>query len=231
MLTEALLSIRRAGQIILADDGSDFDVVETVAPILSLLRSEGADVMLIQSSPCSIDDRLTTPRVGKLVNTALEHVTLPYVTYLCDDDLFAAEWLPAVDAYFDTHEADDFIYGTWMSWQDGTPLESATVLFPTTLPLPPLTTGNFAHRTKCFREYGCRWDEETVAVHDAAFLVNLFENYAARGTPIYIPYINALAGWRREHKYNVARFVKPPKEALDAYADNAREILERRRLE
>jgi glycosyltransferase involved in cell wall biosynthesis len=193
MLREALASIADADQVIVTDDGSDFDVVDIV-------RDYYGDALFVQAPLMSIDERLTTARLGSLINQALELVACDIVTYLCDDDLFHPGWIAAVRAWFDAHPDEHWTRGLWYQFQDGDERGAA----PCPLDLRQMTTGNFAHRTLCYRDCGIRWNEASVACHDDMFLwdVHRFHNTHA------IPDSGAVAGWRRLHAYNALGYTQ-----------------------
>jgi hypothetical protein len=147
----------------------------------------------------TVAERLTTPRLGKLINRALSLVRCDVVTYLCDDDLFHPHWLSAVRAYFDAYSDQHWTRGAWFAFDDGDPERVPTRC---TLDGRQLTTGNFAHRIACFRDEKIAWDETTIASHDNAFLWNASRCHDMR----IVPFCGAVAGWRRLHKHNALPF-------------------------
>jgi glycosyltransferase involved in cell wall biosynthesis len=211
MLREALASIADADQVIVTDDGSDFDVVDIV-------RDYYPDALFVQAPLMSIDERLTTPRLGRLINQALSLVTCDIVTYLCDDDLFHPGWIAAVRAWFDGHLAEHWTRGIWYQFQDGD--ERGAV--PCPLDERQMTTGNFAHRIDCFRNEGIRWNEASVACHDDMMLwdVDRFHNTHQ------VPECGAVAGWRRLHKHNALGYTQHA-----VYAPHAHELFAKGWLE
>lgn len=196
MLREAISSLADAqpDQIILVDDGSDFDPIP-------LVEAAFPDAWLFVMAPkMSLEERLITPRLGHLINTALSHVTCDVVTYLCDDDLFHPDWLSTVRAYFDVHPAEHWTRGLWYQFQDGdTP---GTRVCPLDQRL--LTTGNFAHRIDCYRDEGIRWNETSVACHDDMFLWDVHRVHNTHA----IPDCGAVAGWRRLHAHNALGYTQ-----------------------
>src|SRR5262245_9745465 len=106
MLSEALESIGPVSQLIVTDDGSDFDVRRVVKKVYPR-------AYFVEASKMTLEERLVTPRLGRLINQALSAVSAPYVTYLCDDDLFAPGWVQAVHDYFWTHPSEHWMRGTW----------------------------------------------------------------------------------------------------------------------
>lgn len=204
MLREALLTCLDCDQLIVTDDGSDFDVEAVV-------RHERPDAQFVIAPPMMIDERLVTARLGSLINRALALVACDVVTYLCDDDLFHPGWLSAARAWFAANPAEHWTRGTWYAFQDGADLG----VQPCALDGRQLTTGNFVHRIACYRDEGIRWNESTVACHDDVFLwdVARFHNTYA------IPHCGAIAGWRRLHAHNALGY-----NVGANYAPNAAEL-------
>lgn len=204
MLTEALASIGPCAQLIVTDDGSDFDVRR-------LVRRFYPRAGFVTAPKMTLEERLVTPRLGRLINQALGQVTAPSVTYLCDDDVFAPGWLTAVQDFFWTHPAEHWVRGAWYQWQDG----AARGVEPCPLDPRGLTTGNFAHQTACYSACGVRWNETSVACHDDMFLwdAHRFHNMFA------VPHCGAVAGWRRLHPHNALGYTQHAQ-----YNANAREL-------
>lgn len=204
MLCEALSTCLGADQLIVTDDGSDFDVHTLIDPCYPTAS-------YVMAPKLSIAERLRTARLGSLINQALDAVWCDVVTYLCDDDLFHPSWLPSVRAFFDANPDAHWARGAWFAFDDHDPRRT-----PTRCALDPrlLTTGNFAHRSCCTREEGVRWDETTIASHDHAFLLNAQRVHDMR----LVPFAGAVAGWRRLHAHNAL-----PYAANNGYsADGAR---------
>lgn len=189
MLGEALASLAAAGpdQVVLVDDGSDFNA-------RAVVRRTFPKAIAVQAAKLTLEERLITPRLGRLINQALGKATGDVVTYLCDDDLFHPGWIAAVRAWFAVRPTEHWTRGLWYQFQDG---ETPGAIH---CPLDPrrMTTGNFAHRIACYRDEGIRWNETSVACHDDMFLwdVHRFHNTHA------IPDCGAVAGWRRVHRHN-----------------------------
>ncbi len=205
MLCEALGTINDCDQLIVTDDGSDFDVRE-------LVTSCAPDAEFVVNDPIPTAQRLQAARVGNLINRALELVTCNVVTYLCDDDLFHPQWLPTVRAWFDFYPDQHWTRGAWFAFDEDDPKreQSRCKLDPRML-----TTGNFAHRIECFRDEHIAWDETTIASHDNAFLWNAARCHDMR----LIPFCGAVAGWRRLHKHNALHY------AVDGgYSKNASQL-------
>lgn len=197
LLREALASIVGADQVIVADDGSDFDVMQVVYDF----RDRWEPLVLHPVEKLSPQKRMRTPSCGRLINTALRRVTADYVTYLCDDDLFAPDWLPAAVAHLDAKPQSHMVRGDWLKFNDGETLETAV---PCVFDIDPeLTTGNFAHRTSCTSECGCLWAEWTVSCHDYSFIDTYLRKHGSRD----IAHAGVLAGYRREHEFNMLRWM------------------------
>jgi hypothetical protein len=198
MLCEALGTCLGADQLIVTDDGSDFDVTE-------LVTGCRPDAEFVINSKMTVAERLKTARVGNLINRALSLVRCDVVTYLCDDDLFHPHWLPAVRAYFGAYPGEHWCRGAWFAWDEDNPAATQTRC---KLDARQLTTGNFAHRAVCFHKERIAWDETTIASHDNAFLLNAQRVHDMRR----VPFVGAVAGWRRLHKHNAL-----PYAAADGY--------------
>lgn len=202
MLCEALGTCLDADQLIVTDDGSDFDVH-------TLVRGCRSDAEFVTNAPIPTAQRLKAARVGNLINRALALVRCDVVTYLCDDDLWHPYWLPSVRAFFDMHPDQHWMRGAWFAFDDADPERK-----PERCKLDPrqLTTGNFAHRIECFRDEHIGWNEETIASHDNEFLWAASRCHDMR----LIPFCGAVAGWRRLHKHNALHY------AVDGgYSQNA----------
>lgn len=212
MLCEALSTARGCDQLIVTDDGSDFDVQP-------LVRACVPAAQFVTMPQMSVAQRLTTPRLGALINWALALVACDVVAYLCDDDLFHPHWLPCLRAYFDAYPDEHWTRGAWYQFADD---DEDRV--PTRCPLDgrQLTTGNFAHRAQCFREEQIGWDETTIASHDNAFLWNAARVHDMR----LVPFCGCVAGWRRLHRHNALPYAAP-----GGYAANAAELFARGYLE
>ena len=188
MLCEALGTVTGCDQLIVTDDGSDFDVRALVMGCVPAAQ-------FVTMPPMTVGERLVTPRLGSLINSALLLVECDVVTYLCDDDLFHPHWLPAVRAFFDANPGQHWTRGAWYAFEERDPKRTPTRC---RLDGRQLTTGNFAHRIACFREEKIGWDETTIASHDNAFLWNASRVHDMR----VVPFCGAVAGWRRLHAHN-----------------------------
>lgn len=207
MLAEALGSVEanRPDQTIVVDDGSRFDVSNHVRQ--HYLR--GASI--VRAYPIPVKDRLVTPRLGNLINKALEYARCDVVAYLCDDDIWDQGWLDTVRAHYDAHPAATIVRGDWLVFQDWDGWQYTDP--PCRLDERNLTTGNFAHRRGLA---GAVWPTDSVSSHDDLFCWNLYR----AGVNIFgVPRIG-FAGWRREHQYNALHFTND-----HHYAPNAEAML------
>ena len=194
MLREALDSIKGADEVILLDDASHFDA----RALADEFKGKFKSIRVKVASPLDMKARKTTPRLGKAINEAIRGTECRIITYLCDDDLFAPNWIEDVRQFFGTGP-DHFVYGRWNVFTHG---ES-----PGDAPCPlearwKMTTGNFAHLRKCSFRHDCWWDEAAIAVHDSWFLGKAFKAHPLSK----IRSIPSLAGWRREHPFNMVHF-------------------------
>lgn len=196
MLREALASIVGADQVIVADDGSDFDVLALVA------ESGHRNVLIIRNPPMDPSKRMRTATCGALINQALREVTTDYVAYCCDDDLLTPAWLPAAVAHLDANPGSHMCRGDWLAFDDGdNPRETARECVWGVD--PPLTTGNWVNRAECAGGCGCWWSEGTVSCHDATYLDTYLRLHGSRD----IAHVGVLAGYRREHAFNMLRWM------------------------
>ena len=213
MLGEALRSIRKADQVILIDDGSDFDA----AALLKDVKPDARECLLIQNPKLTHAERISVPHVGRGINEAIRKSSCGIISYLCDDDLFHEGWPEALRDFFSKNQAH-VAFGGWNRFRDGE--------VPGDEPCPLgniLTTGNFAHRRSCSIEHGLWWGEHTVTVHDSYFVNHVI----FRLHPEYAR-IRALAGWRREHQYNMFNYTGG---LADQYSPHGVEVLRREKLE
>jgi hypothetical protein len=212
MLCEALGTIGGCDQLIVTDDGSDFDVY-------GLIRGCYSKAQFVVADKMTLAERLSMARVGRLVNRALALVECDVVTYLCDDDILYPRWIPTLKAYFDEFPDEHWVRGAWFAFS-----EDDRTRKPERCRLDPrqLTTGNFAHRIECFRDEGIRWNEETISSHDDSFLWNVHRVHDTYN----IPYCNMVAGWRRLHRHNALTYAD-----RSGYTANARILFEHGWLE
>lgn len=217
MLAEALYSIRGADQVIIADDGSDFDVQALAAKI------NPPGLTLVLNDPKPPGNRMVEPSCGKLLNRALKSVQTDYVGYLCDDDLFDLDWVKNARAALDYYSSFHLVRGDWRLFNDGESRAGSPLcrfVFQ-----PPLTTGNFVHRISCATEEACWWGERSLAIHDSVMLTHYLEVH--RRIPNWYGAIDVLAGWRREHPKTISNNAN----SSDRYSSRAQELFAAGRME
>lgn len=216
MLAEALDSIEGADEVIILDDASSFDVQALAAPYLK--RFPKSQIRI--APQVSTEERLKTPRLGAAINKGIWASKCDVITYLCDDDLFHRDWIRRVREVFTDYPETHCVRASWGEFKDG---EEPGAKICTLEPAFDMTTGNFAHRRSCSLDHNVWWDETSVAVHDCRFLMKgLFPAHPLQT----IPKLPGLAGWRREHDYNMMKFTN-----ADGYLDSAAEVLQRKVLE
>lgn len=204
MLAACLASIEDADAIVVADDGSSFDVAR-VMNAAYFNSPERAGLHLIQAKPVTPEQRMTEARVGNLINRAVSEVDdCDYLAaVLCDDDLMAPGWLQAARQALDTNPRIHMVLGKWGLFNDGDPpdpLKLATFNFEF-----PATAGNFVYRTKCATDEGCIWSEASLAVHDCQFLANYARVHGGGKKRPWLGQLDVLAGYRRDHGKTISR--------------------------
>jgi glycosyltransferase involved in cell wall biosynthesis len=208
-------------RIILVDDGSDtFDPVRWADAHQIDTRVFGFQRTL--------EARMYEPSLDILLNRAvlLSHkLGSRIITYLCDDDLFTPAWIPALrDAL--AAGPHHVVRARWNAFKDplnGEPLaEAPKRTKKAMMDWRQMTTGNFAHRTECFTEEGLGWDETKVAVHDDAFLWRMHGIHPLNKIAV----LPILAGWRREHAWNMAHYTQHGEYGIGADQILARGALE-----
>lgn len=210
MLKEALASIKGADEVLVLDDGSDFDVEEVVGA-----SGLPAGTVSLKRAPCmTVDERMRTPRMAKAMNRAILETGRGIVAYLCDDDLFHPDWPDEVRKFFATHPEEHVVRASWGFFEDGKAPDGRICQ----LGEHGMTAGNFAHRRACSIEHGLWWSEHAVAVPDHNFVRKIAEHHPwAR-----IPALKVLAGWRRLHATNMLQFTNG-----DVFMPTVREVLGR----
>jgi len=225
MLAEAITSAREADEIILVDDGSDFDVV-TFAKQFPI-----KNFSLIGAPQLTIEERLKTQRLPMLTNEALKQATGDIIMYLCDDDLFADEWIPEVRKFYKEHgEKYHMVRGHVIRFEHERRATMKTE--PNMLMLfadspRQLITGNFAHLRKCFTEEGVKWQDGVLVGHDTAF----FDNMDPVHDTWMVPSLPTIACYRRIHDKMLTNhvFYKDDGKTVttDEFSDSAKELLRR----
>lgn len=216
MLLEAIESIEDADEVIVLDDASAFDVETICGPYLK--RFPRSEIRI--NPPISVEDRLRIARSGAAHNKLIRECKSDIITYLCDDDLFHPDWIRTVRTFFTEHPEAHCVRAPWGLFNDGEePGDKICELRPAF----DMTTGNFAHLKKCSLEHNVWWDETTVAVHDHAFITKGIFPVHPLAT---IQKLGGIAGWRREHNYNMMKFTDS-----HGYLETAVEVLRRTVLE
>lgn len=192
MIREALASVvaGRPDEIIVMDDGSAFDVA-------SVCREFGA--RLHAAPPMTVEERMGTPRQGRLVNEACALATGDIITNLCDDDIHYEGWYASLRATWLREPCRELVRGDWFIFNDG---ESPTLQHPPCpLDIRQMTAGNFAWHASLTRDRGARWPEDVTNCLDNGFLWSLADIGVG---PMTAPNVG-IAGWRREHLYTNVR--------------------------
>ena len=193
MLAEALGSIIGADEVIVVDDGSDFNVSDVTK------KFSFPSFSVIGAPPITIEERITNQRLPALVNEALRQAEGDIITYLCDDDLFGKEWVTTLKTFYAKHdEKYHWVRGHCIQFEDDhkrTFEEQTKHLLSWKESPRQLITGNFAHLRKCFTDEKILWDETKVWGHDMAF----FDNVEKFHDTWCIPLIPTVACFRRIH--------------------------------
>ena len=216
MLLEALKSIKDADELVILDDGSDFSVPDVVGNEINRFPKVSVKV----SKKMTVEERLRIPRLGKSINAAIRESSCEVITYLCDDDLLHEDWIRHVREFF-SGSKDHVVRGKWgifKGWDK--PGKGLCPLKPDV----DMTTGSFAHLKSCSVDHGMLWSEVTTAVHDAWFIRNAM---LPRHPLESIRKLNVLAGWRRDHAYNMINFTN----GAACYTGGAAAVLSRKTLE
>lgn len=195
MLREALKSLVGADQVIIIDDGSDFDIVEAIND-----TKLDCSVDVIQSPPADLSVRLKTPRLGKMINHALNvYVDTTLITYLCDDDLFDKDWLPTVKKWMHDRPACHIVKGRCNHFLEE---EGLLKLRTTNIGGRGMTSGNFVHRIECVAEEDVKWDETKLTSIDDKFLWELYKYH----NTWMVPFIDTPALYRRVHNNALSNY-------------------------
>ncbi len=196
MLIEALRSIRDADQIIIADDGSDFDPEDIVAELR-------LDASVIRNSQITRQERVYTQRLGSLVNKAIGISDCERITYLCDDDVFAPNWLMTAKNFMKEYPKYHLIRGIIGGFVDGQdPYENPFISFNSDP--RQMVTGNFIHKKECSVEEGVWWPTDRLLNHDDGFLINMNEVHDT----FLVPSLPVFSVMRRQHDGNLSNYFK-----------------------
>lgn len=185
MLKEALESVGDADEIIITDDGSDFDPADTIKELDFKMP-----VKIIKSKPASLEIRLNQPRLGKMLNAALANVSSTLVTYLCDDDIMGPGWLSAVKEWMYDRPACHIVKGDYLYFKDDIKDTRKVALDGR-----GMSTGNFVHRIECYKDEKIYWYEHRLDSIDDSFFWEIHKHH----NTWMIPYINWVALYRRVH--------------------------------
>jgi glycosyltransferase involved in cell wall biosynthesis len=193
MIAETLKSIDYADQIIIVDDGSDFDPIDIVNEL-------GIDIptKIIKAKPAPLEVRINQPRLGKMLNGALSQVETTLVTYICDDDIFGPGWLKISTDWMHEHPACHVIKGGVLHF-----INDISDARPGYIDGRGLTSGNIVHRRECAQVEGIKWLEDSLDCIDDAFFWSM---HSLHNTWM-IPFINQLAIYRRVHPNALSAFL------------------------
>ncbi len=229
MLSQLLGSMPDCDQVVIADDGSDFDV-RALAKSFDL-----PDLTFVVNDPKPVQNRMLEASCGRMMNRATNLVKCDYLIPVCDDDLLAEDWPRQAAAGLDYYQVH-MVRGDWrLITDDGLMTPEQIEAAKANAPLcrfvfdPPLTTGNFAYRKSCATEEDCTWNERTLAVHDATMLAGYISkhNGALAGKKPWLGSLDVLAGWRRDHPKTVTRHAR----SNDTYTRSAEELFSAQSME
>lgn len=205
------IALARPDEVFVADDGSDaesFNVCVTVGRALY----QRTHYSIVSNPPISVDERMSQPRQGALINRALSYVTGDVTCLICDDDLMHPGWLDAVRAHWTQHPQRELARGTWLCFEDGqTPSEDDP---PCGMDERQMTAGNFAWHSSLHRDRGMRWDESAFNCLDDSFLWACQQGGVRQ---LGVTHIGAIAGWRREHPLANGNFADGKRRHTEAF--------------
>ena len=201
MLQEAIESI--LGQeyynfeLMVIDDGSDFDVWGTIDSF------RDKRLTLVQAPQITIEERLQKSRIAENMNQVISNIPdEQMIFYLCDDDIFAPRWLIramlGATSYPDMH----IVQGEAWYFNDGEDWRTEAIYgmpdgYQQQAGIPTMywSTGSFAHRALCWKQEGLRWKDNSFGhSQDTNFILNMWnthKNYLV---------VNKPAIYRREHE-------------------------------
>lgn len=193
MLREALGSIKYADEVIIVDDGSDFDITAVASEF------KFPHFSLVGAPPITVEERVKNQRLPALINEALRQAKGNIITYLCDDDLLGGEWISTLKAFYAKYgEKYHWVRGHCIRFEneEERSFEEQTKHLLVWAESPrQLITGNFAHLKKCFTDEKIQWDETKIWGHDTAF----FDNAEKFHDTWCVPMLPQIACFRRIH--------------------------------
>jgi hypothetical protein len=202
LFREALTSVvnARPDEVVIVDDGTDLYDVEAMVRQDFILPSGSLGYRIrwgfVVAPPMTVDQRMSQPRQGSLLNKAMEMAQSTATCLLCDDDLMAPGWIDALRTTWKAEPERELVRGDWLLIEgDETPTEDCP-------PCPleramPLTAGNFAWHSSLHRDRGCHWPEKMFNCLDSGFLDTVRR---AKVDVFRVPTVG-LAGWARFHEY------------------------------
>lgn len=209
MLRQALASllIQHPDQVILCDDGSDlFDPEDLITEFFV-----GAKVL---SAPRrSPEARVTENHISELINQALKLVTSEWVTYLCDDDMFAPGWFNIIKQYMKQTPSRKVWIGQFYQHSVEVPNwpSENDLTFPYYRDPSGMTTGSFIHH----RSIAVKWPEGWATNQDASVVGQIIHQMGEAPTMCQVM---ATALWWRKHKNNLSWITKSGGTTLDEKA-------------
>jgi glycosyltransferase involved in cell wall biosynthesis len=141
----------------------------------------------------TVEERMTKPRQGSLINTALAVATGDIIAYLCDDDIAAPGWYDALRAAWDANPKLMLVRGTWRQFTHGEPPREDDPRCK--MDSRQMTAGNFAHHISAITERGAAWPTTALNCLDHGFLCSLHAVGVDQFTAVPVGF----AGWRRDH--------------------------------
>lgn len=222
MLQETLASIKNADEVIIVDDGSDFDIGSVVK------KYKFPRFSLIGAPRITLEERLKTQRIADLINEALKQARGDIISYICDDDLMTKEWIPALKKFYAEHgEKYHLVRGNCLRFMDENDLgveERSKHLMVFADSPRQLITGNFAHLRKCFKKEKVKWPGGFIVGHDTAFFNNMDKVHDTWTVPL-IP-VNAV--FRRIHDKMLSNHVfynDDQSVSLGEFSESAKDML------
>lgn len=177
-------------QLIVLDDGSQFDVFET-------LDSFHDDrIVYLDFGNQHPEERAVKSRIASNINTGLELAREGWVFYLCDDDLLDQKWISRVMQFSEAYPKAHLIQGRMVQFFTN-PQKDGFVSANRDSDFSYLwwVIGSFAHRAECYHEEGVRWAHTTNNhSQDIPFIKKIMRQH-----PDYF-YMNKNSVYRRLHQ-------------------------------